>query len=98
MSVKIYIPGDSGALAVGALGPDQVFVAESESLWSSPMPILKEVLEFLGLDHWEPSEFPHKNATRPSEIRPETRDYLAGQFSESNRRLHGLVGRTFSWS
>jgi hypothetical protein len=38
------------------------------------------------------------NATRPSEIHPETRDYLAGQFSESNERLQNLLGRTFSWS
>jgi hypothetical protein len=79
-------------------GPEKVFVAESESLWSSPEPILKEVLGFLGLDDWAPAEFPHMNATRPSEIGPQIHDYLAGQFSASNARLEGLLGRTFSWS
>jgi hypothetical protein len=79
-------------------GPEQVLVVESEDLWESPRVILGEVLDFLGVDDWEPAEFPHMNATRPSEIHPETRDYLAGQFSESNERLQNLLGRTFSWS
>lgn len=79
-------------------GPDQVLVVESEDLWESPKPVLSKVLAFLGVDDWEPAEFPHMNATRPSEIHPDIRDYLARQFADSNRRLQGLIGRTFSWS
>lgn len=79
-------------------GRENVLVIESEDLWSSPKPILEEVLEFLGLDTWQPSEFPHMNATKPSQIPPQIHEYLAGQFSASNRRLEELLGRTFSWS
>lgn len=80
------------------LFPGNVLTLEAESMWNDPASTMREAYEFLDIDEWMPTNAPHMNATRPSEVRSDIRDTLKGAFSESNAELVRLLNRRFSWA
>ena len=77
---------------------EQLMVMESEALFSEPATPFAELLRFLGAAPWEPSGFPHVNATPDASVPAAVRDRLEAEFEGPNAELERVAGRTFSWT
>ena len=75
---------------------DQMLVLDSDVLFDDPGPGLTALEEFLGL---EPGDrlLPRLNGRDYELAPPHVVELLRAEFAESDRRLAGLLGRTFSW-
>ena len=75
---------------------DNVLVIQSERFFSEPASVYGDVLGFLGLDPWEPPDYPRMNATQGTD-EPEAHRLLSDRFAEPNRRLFELLGEEYAW-
>ncbi len=75
---------------------DNVLVIQSERFCSEPASVYGDVLGFLGLDPWEPPDYPRMNATQGID-EPEACRLLSDRFAEPNRRLFELLGEEYAW-
>jgi Sulfotransferase domain len=76
---------------------EQLLVLPTEDLGAEPVRTHARVLEFLGAAPHELDEYPRVFERRYSPMAPETRERLAAEFEEPNRRLYELLGRDLGW-
>jgi Sulfotransferase domain len=87
---------------------DRILVLRSEDFFAEPAIVFSRVLDFLGLDHWEPKEFekykgPHMKDYKEYQggsyvsMNPRTRDRLIEYFSPYNKNLYEFLGVNFHW-
>ena len=78
-------------------GPDRVSVLISEEIFRDPLPVVHDLLAFLGLPARGAGAFEQRNAGRYSEMPRSTRTSLAERFRDSNDDLVRLIGRDLPW-
>ena len=76
---------------------EQLLVLPSDDLGSDPARAHAQVLEFLGASPQRLDSYPRVYEREYEPMRPETRERLAVEFEEPNRRLYELLGRDLGW-
>ena len=76
---------------------EQLLVLPSDDLGSNPARAHAQVLEFLGASPQRLDSYPRVYEREYEPMRPETRERLAVEFEEPNRRLYELLGRDLGW-
>jgi hypothetical protein len=77
---------------------ERLLVIRSEDFFEDPASVYSQVLDFVGLPHWEPPQFRRFNAADYDAMDPSIRQRLTDYFAPHNQRLYELVGRDFGWS
>jgi hypothetical protein len=77
--------------------PEQLLVLPSDDLGSDPARAHAQVLEFLGAAPQRLDSYPRVYEREYAPMKPETRERLAAEFEEPNRRLYELLGRDLGW-
>lgn len=79
---------------------EQVQVLEAERFFENPMAVLREVLEFVGME-----DFPHQIDVKPTgtggnkkQVPERIYKMLRSRFHVPNRKLADLVGQEFRWT
>jgi hypothetical protein len=76
---------------------EQVHVMESEAFFVDPAGEYRQLIDFLGLRHWEPAAFEQHNA-RPSSAMPEdAKAFLDEHYRAHDEQLTELLGREPFW-
>jgi hypothetical protein len=75
----------------------QLLVLPSDDLGSDPARAHAQVLEFLGVSPQRLDSYPRVYEREYEPMKPETRERLAAEFEEPNRRLYELLGRDLGW-
>lgn len=77
---------------------EQFFVESAEALFSSPVSVIGDVCEFLGIDRqFVPEDLTPKNVNSYSGIPEETIAELSAYFRPMNEQLFEMVGKRFDW-
>ena len=76
---------------------EQLFVLSSDDLGSDPARAHAQVLEFIGASPQRLDSYPRVYEREYEPMKPETREWLAAEFEEPNRRLYELLGRDLGW-
>jgi hypothetical protein len=76
---------------------EQLLVLPSDDLGSDPARAHAQVLVFLGAPPQRLDSYPRVYEREYEPMRPETRERLAAEFEEPNRRLYELLGRDLGW-
>jgi Sulfotransferase domain len=76
---------------------EQLLVLPSDDLGSDPARTHAQVLEFLGASPQRLDSYPRVYEREYEPMKPETRERLAAEFEEPNRRLYELLGRDLGW-
>jgi hypothetical protein len=76
---------------------DRLLILPSEELLGDPERTHAHVLEFLGAQPHRLDSYPRVFEREYEPMAPETRESLAAEFAEPNRRLYGLLGRDLAW-
>jgi Sulfotransferase domain len=76
---------------------EQLLVLPSDDLGSDPARAHAQVLEFLGASPQRLGSYPRVYEREYEPMEPETRERLAAEFEEPNRRLYELLGRDLGW-
>jgi hypothetical protein len=76
---------------------EQLLIVPSEDLGAEPVETYARVVAFLGAPPHRLDSFPRVFEQRYEPMRPETRERLAAEFEEPNRRLYELLGRDLGW-
>jgi hypothetical protein len=76
---------------------EQLLIVPSEDLGAEPAQTYARVAEFLGAPPHRLDSFPRVFERQYEPMRPETRERLAAEFDEPNRRLYELLGRDLGW-
>jgi hypothetical protein len=76
---------------------DQLLVVRSEDFRARPGEVYAEIISFLGLRPWQPTEFTPRNRASYAPIDPALRARLEERFAEPNARLAQLLDRDFGW-
>lgn len=76
---------------------EQLLIVPSEDLGAEPAQTYARVVEFLGAPPHRLESFPRVFERQYEPMRPETRERLASEFDEPNRRLYELLGRDLGW-
>jgi hypothetical protein len=76
---------------------ERLLVLPSEELLAEPERAHGRVLEFLGADPHRLGSYPRVFERRYEGMSPDTRERLAAEFAEPNRRLYELLGRDLGW-
>jgi hypothetical protein len=75
----------------------QLLVLPSDDLGSDPARAHAQVLEFLRASPQRLDSYPRVYEREYEPMKPETRERLAAEFEEPNRRLYELLGRDLGW-
>jgi hypothetical protein len=76
---------------------EQLMVIRAEDFLSRPTEIYSEVLRFLGVREWQPTDFIARNRGSYAPIDPELRAHLEERLAEPNARLAALLGWERTW-
>jgi hypothetical protein len=76
---------------------EQLLVLPTDDLGSNPGQAHSQVLEFLGASAQRLDSYPRVYEREYAPMKPETRERLAAEFEEPNRRLYELLGRDLGW-
>ena len=76
---------------------EQLLVLSSDELGAEPARAHAQVLEFLGAAPQRLDSYPRVYEREYEPMKPETRERLAAEFEEPNRRLYELLGRDLGW-
>jgi len=76
---------------------EQLLILPSDDLGSDPARAHAQVLEFLGASPQRLDSYPRVYEREYEPMKPETRERLAAEFEEPNRRLYELLGRDLGW-
>jgi sulfotransferase family protein len=76
---------------------EQLLVLPSDDLGSDPARAHAQVLEFLGASPQRLDSYPRVYEREYEPMEPGTRERLAAEFEEPNRRLYELLGRDLGW-
>jgi len=77
---------------------EQLLIVPSDDLADDPAGAHARVLDFLGAPPQRLESYPRVYEREYEPMRPETRDLLAAEFEQPNRRLYKLLGRELGWS
>lgn len=75
----------------------QVHVMDSEAFFADPSAQYRALVEFLGLERWEPPRFEALNARPGSPMPADAREFLTGHYRAYDAALADLLGRPLSW-
>jgi len=75
----------------------QLLVLSSDDLGSDPARAHAQVLEFIGASPQRLDSYPRVYEREYEPMKLETRERLAAEFEEPNRRLYELLGRDLGW-
>lgn len=80
-------------------GEDRTLVVMSERFFDDTRAVFGEILAFLELDHWRPSEMPNHSAVgdSPAALDGPLRSRLMDYFRPYNERLESLLGQATGW-
>jgi hypothetical protein len=76
---------------------DRLLILPSEDLGADPEAAHARVLEFLGAPPHRLDSYPRVYEREYEPMQPETRERLAAEFEEPNRRLYELLDRDLGW-
>jgi hypothetical protein len=76
---------------------EQLLIVPSEDLGADPEAAHGTVLDFLGASPHRLESYPRVYEREYEPMKPETRERLATEFREPNRRLYELLGRDLGW-
>jgi hypothetical protein len=80
------------------LSPDRMLIIESSRLLKQPAEAYEQVLKFLGVRSWQPSQFEqHFAGGYKAKMSPEMRRNLVEYFAPHNQRLYDHLGYRFDW-
>ena len=82
---------------LAAFPSEQLLLLPSEDLLAEPERSHARVLEFLGVEPHRLDSYPRVFERQYEPMRPETRERLAAEFAEPNRRLYALLERDLGW-
>ena len=77
---------------------ERLLVLPSDDLGADPAAAHARVLEFLGAAPHRLDAYPRVYEREYAPMRTETRERLAAEFEEPNRRLYELLGRDLAWT
>jgi hypothetical protein len=77
---------------------EQLFVVTSEELLADPAGVVARISAFLGIRAWRDESYPLRGVREYAPIDPVTRERLAREFEEDNRRLAVFLGRELDWT
>jgi hypothetical protein len=92
----IYV--DQLAYWMSLFPKEQILVLRSEDLRANPAGVLKQVLTFLELPAWTPTNHNNYGEASYPKMDPEIRKRLNEYFKPHNRRLCDFLGRDFGWT
>jgi hypothetical protein len=76
---------------------EQFLVLDSDSFFATPAQEYARILDFLGLETFEPKHFDQHNARPSSPMAAATRARLVSHFSPWDAALHRTLGRSTGW-
>jgi hypothetical protein len=89
---------------------EQFLILKSEDLFEHPASVLQQTLAFLNRPaqlsmyqekdfkrYREPTPEGYRKAAKPTQMKPETRQFLIDYYRPHNARLSAFVGRDFGW-
>ena len=76
---------------------EQLLILPSEDLGADPETAHGTVLDFIGAPPHRLESYPRVYEREYEPMKPETRERLAAEFQELNRRLYELLGRDLGW-
>lgn len=83
------------------LRKSQILIIKSEDLFTTPLEIYSEVLDFVGLPPFELDEFKHVNKgqykRKKNVLNEDTKNNLKEFFEPYNEELYRLIGRDMGW-
>ena len=82
---------------LAAFSSEQLLILPSEDLLADAERSHVRVLEFLGAEPHRLDSYPRVFQRQYEPMRRETRERLAAEFAEPNRRLYALLGRDLGW-
>jgi hypothetical protein len=74
---------------------EQFFIVTSEDFFSDTNRVFAQVIDFLGIEPWQPDQFKQYNAAKYSSMEPAARRWLIEYFTPHNERLYRLLGHDF---
>ncbi|MCB0754622.1 MAG: sulfotransferase domain-containing protein [Flavobacteriales bacterium] len=76
---------------------EQIMIIDSSYYYKNTQKCYNEVLDFLGLEHYEPKGF--KKSVYPSydKMSDELRQKLVAYFKPHNQKLYDLIGQQYDW-
>ncbi|WP_185201839.1 sulfotransferase domain-containing protein [Glaciihabitans sp. INWT7] len=78
-------------------GAERILVMASEDYYENPDAVLRQVAEFLGIDHATLPKGEHMNAAGGEGISAKTRARLAMELASDTAELELLIGRKLPW-
>jgi hypothetical protein len=75
----------------------QVHVMESEVFFADPSAEYRRLIDFLGLDRWQPSSFAAHNARPGAPMPADAREFLTEHYRTWDDALADLLGRPLAW-
>ncbi|HSC50186.1 MAG TPA: sulfotransferase domain-containing protein [Gaiellaceae bacterium] len=82
---------------LAAFPQEQLLVVPTDDLAADPGGVYGRVLAFLGVRPHRLDSYPRVYERQYEPMKPETRERLAAEFDEPNRRLYELLGRDLGW-
>jgi hypothetical protein len=76
---------------------EQILVLRSEDLFRNTATTLKQVHDFLGLEHYPLPEYQNVNRRQYNPIAPELHEQLSDYFRPWNQKLEAFLDRDFGW-
>jgi len=95
LSRGIYV--DQLRYWMGLFPKEQFLILNSEELYTQPGLMLKQVLDFLQLPHYQLSEYGKFNSADYPGVDEDIRQQLKAYFLGHNRRLEEYLGVEFNW-
>jgi len=77
---------------------EQLLIVPSDDLAAEPAKTHARVLDFLGAPPQRLEAYPRVYEREYEPMQPDTRERLAAEFEQPNRRLYELLGRELGWS
>jgi hypothetical protein len=76
---------------------EQLHVIESEAFFADPAGEYRRLVDFLGLDRWEPNDFSAHNARPGSPMPADAREFLTEHYRGHDAELADLLGHRLAW-
>lgn len=80
------------------ISPEQLLILESGMFFKRTAEVYQQVLDFLGLPQWQPSQFgQHFAGGYRAKMNDATRSKLIDHFAPHNEQLYAYLGTRFDW-